>query len=126
MCGQQAQKRKKNMVHGIRKMRTGKLQRTDVGNVVSAATPRRGAILNSAVGLAKAAANKLNERIDRVIFDVIDWDDNLREQYEQLVKKSSRNAINVAISKAVKRIYGFKSAGRTRAALIKTHTKFTK
>lgn len=74
--------------------------------------------------LAKAAADKLNARIDRVIFDIIDWDEGLRSQYDELVKKSTKRSVNIAISKAIKRIYGFESDGRMSAALIKSHTRF--
>lgn len=80
--------------------------------------------------LAEAAAERLNERLVKEIFDIIQSDKDLHADYKELLGKSSakdpKQAVNSAIGREIGRIYGLRGGGAVHASLIKTHSKLIK
>ena len=81
--------------------------------------------------LAEKAMNILNERIVRIVFDIIEWDTELSADYDTVLAgmkkcKNPEMTLNSRISQAVAKAYGLKVGGVTRASLIKTYSKLKK
>lgn len=85
--------------------------------------------ITTASKLAKSAAVKLNERLIALIFETIQSDKELYEDYKELLKKSTAKnpaqTVNSTIGRTVGRIYGLKGTCVVPVSLIKTHSKLS-